>query len=191
VNCRITYCNLKLLASQKCTKKVSRHMRKNKNHYKRSLFHCFSSNLYCTPLMLWCSTNKISDFLEFWITQTHTPDPRCDQLKTCQITSTCTNTAVCHDFRKFHVINCGEVLGKLSQVLRATFRHKCLLYKVQQSHYGPGQAQRAPAGWGSQISRQLAQQGGKVVTPMHQPPLPPRKYSWYSFVLEAKSTPGP
>ena len=25
----------------------------------------------------------------------------------------------------------------------------------------------------------------------HQPPLPPRKYTWYSFLLEAESTPGP
>jgi len=34
-------------------------------------------------------------------------------------------------------------------------------------------------------------EGGKVVSPMHQLPLPPRKYSWYSFLLEAESTPGP
>jgi hypothetical protein len=26
---------------------------------------------------------------------------------------------------------------------------------------------------------------------MHRPPLPPRKYSWYSFLLKAESTPGP
>ena len=36
-----------------------------------------------------------------------------------------------------------------------------------------------------------AQDGGKVVTLTHRPPLPPRKYSWYSFLLEAQSTPGP
>ena len=36
-----------------------------------------------------------------------------------------------------------------------------------------------------------AQDGGKVVSPTHQPPLPPRKYTWYSFLLEAESTPGP
>jgi hypothetical protein len=27
-----------------------------------------------------------------------------------------------------------------------------------------------------------------VVSPTHRPALPPRKYSWYSFLLEAEST---
>jgi len=30
-----------------------------------------------------------------------------------------------------------------------------------------------------------AQNGGKVVSLTHRPPLPPRKYTWYSFLLEA------
>ena len=41
------------------------------------------------------------------------------------------------------------------------------------------------------MSRQSAHEGGKVVSPTRRPPLPPRKYSWYSFLLEAESTPGP
>ena len=41
------------------------------------------------------------------------------------------------------------------------------------------------------ISRQLAQEGGKVVSPKHRAPLLPRKYSCFSFLLEAESTPGP
>jgi hypothetical protein len=52
-------------------------------------------------------------------------------------------------------------------------------------------ALRVPRGGGSQTSRQLAHEGGKVLSPTHRPPLPPRKYSWYSFPFEAESTSGP
>jgi len=58
-----------------------------------------------------------------------------------------------------------------------------ILVKVKQSV-------RITGGWGSKISRQLALEGGKVVSPTHRPSLRPRKYSWYSFLLEAQSTPG-
>jgi len=36
----------------------------------------------------------------------------------------------------------------------------------------------------------LAHEGGKVVTPTLRLPLPPRKYSWYAFLLEAESIRG-
>jgi hypothetical protein len=41
------------------------------------------------------------------------------------------------------------------------------------------------------ISRQSAHEGAKVVGPTHRPPLPARRYPWYSFKLEAESTPRP
>ena len=50
---------------------------------------------------------------------------------------------------------------------------------------------RVPGGSGFQISRTSAHEGGKVVCRTHSPPLPPGKYSWHSFLLEAESNPGP
>jgi hypothetical protein len=68
-------------------------------------------------------------------------------------------------------------------------RHLASLHKC--TAYINGQAHRVPGGRGSQISRQSAHEGGKVVSPTHWPRLPPRKYYWYSFLLEAESIPGP
>jgi hypothetical protein len=64
---------------------------------------------------------------------------------------------------------------------------------------GKGTAVPLQAWGGPEGSRNLsfpdflktAQDGGRVVSLMHRQHLPPRKYSWYSFLLEAASTPGP
>jgi hypothetical protein len=64
---------------------------------------------------------------------------------------------------------------------------------------GKGKAVPLQAWSGPEGSRKLkvpdfmktAQDGGKVVSLTHRLPLPPRKYTWYSFLLEAESTPGP
>jgi len=62
--------------------------------------------------------------------------------------------------------------------------------KVKQSHYRPGQAQRFPGSLGSQISWQRHRM---VVScqPYAPAAFTPRKCTWYSFLLEAESTPGP
>jgi hypothetical protein len=55
----------------------------------------------------------------------------------------------------------------------------------------PGQALKVLGSWGSQISKQSSYEGGIVASPTHLSPLPPRKYPWYSFLLEAESIPEP
>ena len=55
----------------------------------------------------------------------------------------------------------------------STFCPPTRLWSKKQYHYWPGQAQSVAGGWGSQISRQSAHEGGKVVSRTHRPPLIP------------------
>ena len=80
--------------------------------------------------------------------------------------------------------------GLIPYIKQITFRLLEVKRKIQ-SHYRPGQALRVPGSWGYQISRHSAHEGGRVVSRTHRPPLPHRKYSWYSFLLEAESASGP
>jgi len=56
--------------------------------------------------------------------------------------------------------------------------------KVKQSRYRPGVAQRVPGSLGSQISwqryRMVVRLSALLIGRLY-----PRKYSWYSFLLEA------
>ena len=62
---------------------------------------------------------------------------------------------------------------------------------VPQPSASPRTPQPVYVVWDCQISRQWTHEGGSVVSPKIQPPLPSKKYSWYSFLLEDESTPWP
>jgi hypothetical protein len=67
----------------------------------------------------------------------------------------------------------------------------CYTFREEmQSLYRSGHALRAQEVEAPRF-KESAHEGGKVVSPTHRPPLPARKYSWYSFLLEAESAPGP
>jgi hypothetical protein len=76
--------------------------------------------------------------------------------------SYCRPTHTCNSAHEFNVT------FLLDKIISAPIKKK-------QSHYRPGQTLRVPGGRGSQISRQSAHEGGKVVSPTHRPPLPPQE----------------
>ena len=81
----------------------------------------------------------------------------------------------------------SDIINFISLITKFKADNKCESYPYTglDSPWG-FQEVRAP-----RISRQSAHEGDKVVSPTRRPPFSPRKYSWYSFLLEAESTPGP
>jgi hypothetical protein len=92
-------------------------------------------------------------------------------------------------------------ISPVGKILEWYFKlsHDHILPYYYKFNKGKGKAVPLHAWSGPEGSRKLrfpdfmttAQDGGKFVSLTHRPPLPPRKYTWYSFLLEAESTPGP
>ena len=87
-----------------------------------------------------------------------------------------------------HRIKCP--CNRLSLILWTLRAMQKKTIKLKQSLNRSGQTLRDPGSWSSQISWQLTHGGGKVVSPTHRSPLLPRKYCWFSFLLEAEWTQG-
>jgi hypothetical protein len=105
----------------------------------------------------------------------------------------------CHASNPRIILHCfiGFILYRITSlwILWSTIHNCRLSIRINvfcsNSKVTPIQALRVPGVWGSQILRQSAHEVGKVVNPMHWLPLPTRKHSLYSFLLEAEATPGP
>jgi hypothetical protein len=73
------------------------------------------------------------------------------------------------------------ILLYFQTALAGAWVSKRVKVNVKQSYYRPGQALRGPEISGSQISRPLAHEGSKVVSPTHQTLLPPGIFPGFYF----------
>jgi len=81
-------------------------------------------------------------------------------------------------------MQCGMKIMPLDRTINRIWKFFIAVFSY--SMQAPGRFLRAP-----RISSHSAHEDGKVVSPTHRLPLPPRRYPWYSFLLQAESqTPG-
>jgi hypothetical protein len=87
-----------------------------------------------------------------------------------------------------------KVKVKVKEKVRVKVKKKIKVkvkVKVKQFHYSPEQALRLPGSWGSKISKQSAQEVGRVASPRPQPPLAPRNIPGTHFFWTLSRPPGP
>ena len=107
---------------------------------------------------------------------------------------------------RFHIFYIGYSVYRVSsksnrKLCEQHFKKsvKYVIRNIKQTQQSKGKAVPLQAWSGPEGSRKLrfpdfmttGQDGGTVVSSTHWPPLPLTKCSWYSFLLEAESTPGP
>jgi len=89
----------------------------------------------------------------------------------------------------------GVPTSEVGYTIATTRRETTKVHKNMQWNFfwGEGGRPRCPEGsrmWFRDYVK-MVRNGNKVVSLTHRPFLPPRKYHWYSFLLEAECTPGP
>jgi hypothetical protein len=112
-------------------------------------------------LLFFTNSTKFSMWTLHIYTEIHTPN----QFKLVAHYYSCT-AVTCFDKRTYPSSGCSKLVRHIKHT-------KQVLIRKKQSHYSTWQALRVPGGWGSQILRQSAHEGGKVVSRTHRPPLPP------------------
>jgi hypothetical protein len=60
------------------------------------------------------------------------------------------------------------------------------IFGVKLSYYRPGQALRFPVGWGSQISRQSAYEGGNISNPTHRADFTPPPKEIFLVIISCR-----
>ena len=89
------------------------------------------------------------------------------------------------------------VAGLLNRDVSTKYKYTVFVYKghrvLCKGAEFPIQTWTGPSGCRelrlSEFCRESAHVGGKIFNPTHRPSLTPKKYPWYSFLLEADSTP--
>ena len=81
------------------------------------------------------------------------------------------------------------IIDARARQLRNTAVHLGLNMDIVPKKYKniPVQSLTVPRASDTQISRQWAHEGGKVVSPRQRPPLTHNKYFWYLFLLEVEN----